>query len=114
MQSAFPAPPHGANVILLPDSGGVVELKTENLALSKGGRKEPIKSRIIAYFYPPDSTSAPSPAPTDVKITLGGAGRGTPSALLRSTEADQFASETGDYQDTLRGQIDFELDGKPV
>ena len=51
--TAFPAPPHGGNIILLPDLRGVAEDKIENLESTKGSRTASIKSRIIAYFYAP-------------------------------------------------------------
>jgi hypothetical protein len=56
-----------------------------------------------------------NPAPTDVKVTIGAAGSGTVVALApQSTEPGGFASEPGNYPDELRGQIDFQLDGKPM
>jgi hypothetical protein len=56
-----------------------------------------------------------SPAPTDVKVTIGPAGSGTVANLTpQSTEPGKFASEPGDYPDALRGQIDLMHDGKPV
>jgi len=55
-----------------------------------------------------------SPTPTDVKLTLGPAGTGTVVSLTpESKEPGKFASETGSYPDELRGQIEFQLDGKP-
>jgi hypothetical protein len=113
--SAFPSPPHGGHIIEVPDSRGFFELKTERQAPSKGGRQGQGTSRIVAYFYQPDTTTAMNPAPTDVKVTLGAAGSGTVVSLTpQSTEPGQFASEPGTYPDELRGQIDFQLAGKPV
>jgi len=69
----------------------------------------------MAYFLQPDTTTAMSPAPTDVKVTLGAAGSGTIVSLApQSNEPGQFASEPGNYPEDLRGQIDFQVDGKPV
>jgi hypothetical protein len=95
----------------LPASRGFVELKTETVAQSKSGRKERSKSRVIAYFYQPDATSAMSPAPSDAKVALGGK---VISLSPQSSEPAQFASEPGDYPDALRGQIDLQLDGKAL
>jgi hypothetical protein len=114
-ESTFTAPPHGGNLVLLPDSIGHVELKTESDAASKGSRKAVVKSRIVAYFYQPDGAAALSPAPTDVKVTLGAVGKGTVVSLApETTEPGRFASEPGTYPDELRGQIDFQHAGKPV
>jgi hypothetical protein len=111
----FSAPPHGGNVIELRD-GGYVELKTEREALSsKGARGALVKARIEAYFFQSDGTSAMSPAPTDVKVTLGAEGGGTVVNLIPQSEVPgKFASQPGDYLDELRGQIDFQLNGKPA
>jgi hypothetical protein len=114
-ESKFTAPPHAGNIVELPDSQGFVELKTDRGAPPKKGSKEKSKARIIAYFYQPDGSTVLSPAPTDVKITLGAAGSGTMINLsARSNESGEFASEPGDYPDELRGQIDLQLGGKPV
>lgn len=113
--SKIASAPHGGNVVELPDSRGFVELKTERDGTTKGARGSEVKSRIVAYFLQPDGTSTMSPAPTDVKVTLGPAGTGTVVSLSpQSKEPGQFASESGSYPDELRGQIDFQLDGKPV
>ena len=57
---------------------------------------------------------AMSPAPTEVKVTLGAAGSGAVVNLAaQPTEPGQFASEPGNYADELRGHIDFQVDGKP-
>jgi hypothetical protein len=114
-ESKFTAPPHGGNIVELRDSHGFVELTTDLGAPLKKGRKEKLKSKIMAYFYQPDGATVMSPAPTDVKITLGAAGSGTIVNLApQSKEPGQFASEPGEYPDELRGQIDFQLNGKPV
>ncbi len=114
-ESKFTAPPHGGNIVELPDSQGFVELKTDRGTPPKKSSKEKPKSRIIAYFYQSDGSTVMSPAPTEVKITLGAAGSGTIINLSgRSTESGEFASEPGDYPDELRGQIDLQLGGKPV
>jgi hypothetical protein len=106
------AAPHGGNMVPLPDSVGSVELVSNVERSARGSSKSAAKSRIFAYFFQLDGTPGLSPAPTDVKITLGN------STLItftpESAEAGKFASETGDYPDALRGQIDFQLDGKPV
>jgi len=114
-ESPFAAAPHGGKIVTLPDSHGFVELNTDRAAPSKASRTAVVKSRIIAYFYQVDGTTAMSPAPTDVKITLGVAANGTAVNLTpQSAEPGQFASEPGEYPDELRGQIDFQHDGKPV
>jgi hypothetical protein len=111
--SKIAAAPHGGNVVELPESKGFVELKTERD--SKGARGSQAKSTIVAYFLMPDTTSPMSPAPTDVKLTIGPAGTGTVVSLApQPKEPGLFASEIGSYPDALRGQIDFQLDGKPV
>jgi hypothetical protein len=114
-ESKFTAPPHGGNIVELPDSRGFVELKTDRGAAPRKGRTDTQKSQITAYFYQPDGSTVMSPAPTEVKITLGAAGTGMVVNLApRSNEPGAFASEPGDYPDELRGLIDFQLDGKPV
>ena len=113
--SKFAAPPHGGNIVELPGGTGHVELKSEAEALPKGGRSTKLKSRIFAYFYQPDGTPGMKPAPTNVKLSLGSSGAGgIVNLVAQPTDPGQFASEPGDYPDALRGQIDFELDGKPV
>jgi hypothetical protein len=113
--SKFTAPPHAGNIVELPDSLGFVELKTDRGAPPKKGSKERPNSQIVAYFYQPDGSAVMSPAPSEVKITLGAAGRGTIINLsARSNAAGEFASAPGNYPDELRGQIDFQLGGKPV
>ena len=88
---------------------------TDRRAPSKRDRSGQGNSRIVAYFSQPDATTPMSPAPTDVKVTLGAAGSGTVVTLApQSTAPGGFASEPGIYPDELRGQIDFQLDGKPV
>lgn len=110
--SNIAAAPHGGNIVQLPDSAGSVEIVSNVERLAKGSRKAGAKSRISVYFYQPDGTPRQSPAPTDVKITLG---NGAPIALTpESAEAGKFASAPGDYPDNLRGQIELVLDGKPV
>jgi hypothetical protein len=107
--------PHGGKIVVLPNSHGFVELTVDRPAPSKGSRTAVVKSRIIAYFFQADGTTAMSPAPTDVKVMLGVAGSGTAVNLTpQSAEPGQFASEPGDYPDELRGQIEFQLNGKPV
>jgi hypothetical protein len=114
-ESKFTAPPHGGNIVELPDSRGFVELKTDRVPAPKKGSTARQKSQIVAYYYQSDGSTAMSPAPTDVKITLGAAGSGTIVNLApQSNEPGKFASEPGDYPDELRGRIDFQLDGKPV
>jgi hypothetical protein len=55
-----------------------------------------------------------SPAPTDVKVTLGAVGSGTAVNLTAQSKAPgEFASEPGEF-DVLRGQIDCQVEGKPV
>jgi hypothetical protein len=115
-ESKFAAPPHGGYLFALPDSLGTVELTNDRGAPQpKGSRKGQSKSRMIAYFYGPDSTAVMSPAPTDVKVTIGSAGSGTVIDLApQPNEPGAFASEPGIYPDELRGQIDLQLNGKPV
>jgi hypothetical protein len=109
-ESKFVAAPHGGNILELPDSHGFVELKIDLGPPSKNGRKEASKSRVIAYFYQPDAASVLSPAPTDVKVTLGD------KVIALAPQPDQpgeFTSAPGNYAD-LRGQIAFQHDGKPL
>jgi hypothetical protein len=113
--STLPSPHHGGNLVELSESRGFVELRTERGLRSKAGNKGQNLARIVAYFYQPDATTVISPAPIDVKITLGAAGTGTVVNLTpESKEPGPFASEPGIYPDELRGQIDFQLEGKPV
>lgn len=113
-QSALLSPQHGGNIVGLPDSLGFVELTNDRGAPPPKG-KQPSKSRIMAYFYGPDATAGMSPTPTDVRVTLGPAGTGTVVKLApESKEPGAFASESGAYPDQLRGQIDFQFNGKPV
>jgi hypothetical protein len=65
----------------------------------------------ISRFYQPDATTAMSPAPTDVKVTLSG----TVIPLApQPGERGRFASAPGNYPDDLRGQIELVLDGKTL
>ena len=84
--SKFTSAPHGGNIVELPDSLGFVELKTEIDPAAKGARTKGTKSRIVAYFLQPDTTTAMSPPPTDVKVTLGAAGSGAVVNLLPQSE----------------------------
>jgi hypothetical protein len=112
---AVSSAPHAGKIVTLPNSLGFVELKVDRPAPSKGSRAAVVKSRIIAYFFQPDGSTAMTPAPTDAKVMLGVAGSGTAVNLTpQSAEPGQFASEPGDYPDELRGQIEFQVDGKPV
>jgi hypothetical protein len=111
--SLMPAAQHGGNILPLPGGKGFAELLIERGAPSKA--KTPTTSRLVAYFYQPDGTSALSPPPSDVKIHLGSADRGTDVKLTsQTTPAGQYASEPGQYPDTLAGQIDLTLGGEPV
>lgn len=114
-QATLPSPRHGGNLVELPESLGFAELGIERGLSPKGAQKGRNLSRIVAYFYQPDATTALSPAPTDVKVTLGAGGQGTGVALVPQTkQPGQFASEPGVYRDELRGKIFLQLDGKPV
>jgi hypothetical protein len=111
--SVAPAAQHGGNILPLPGGKGFAELLVERGPPTKGTTVA--TSRLVAYFYQPDGTSALSPPPSDVKIHLGSADRGTDVKLTsQSTTAGQFASERGQYSDTLAGQIDLTLGGEPV
>ena len=111
----LPSPHHGGNLIELSDSRGFVELKTERGLPSKTARKSANQSRIVAYFYGSDATTVMSPVPTGVKVTIGPVGTGTVVDLaIQPKEPDEFTSEPGIYPDELRGQIEFQLDGKPI
>ena len=68
--------PTGGNIVQVPDTNIVVELTAERIAASGGSRKEAAKSRIVAYFYESSSASPLSPAPSEVKVSLGGSGTG--------------------------------------
>ena len=110
--SNIAAAPHGGNIVQLPDSVGSVEIVTNLERSGKASRKAGAQSRILAYFYRPDGTPGLSPAPTDVKITLGD---GTLITFApESAEDGKFASPVGEYPDNLRGQIELKLDGKPI
>jgi hypothetical protein len=114
-ESSLAAAPHGGNIVQVPDSNVVVELKTDTVAPAKGTRREPGKSRILAYFYDSVSATTLNPAPSEVKISLGAAANGTNVNLApQSGDPGQFASEPGDYPDSLRGQISFQNDGKAL
>ena len=111
----LPSPHHGGEVFELPDAHGFVELIVERGVASKGDRKAQNKSRIVAYIYQPDATTAMSPAPTDLKITLGAsAASGGVRLVPDPNERGKFASEPGIYPAEPRGQIDFELGGKTI
>ncbi len=113
--ATLPSPHHGGNLVQLAESRGFVELAIKRGLRPKAGQKGQNLASILAYFYQPYGTTVMSPAPTDVKVTLGAAGQGTVVDLLpQPDEPGQFASEPGIYRDELRGTVAFQLDGKPV
>jgi hypothetical protein len=116
MGTPLPAAPHGGQILELPGGKGFAELLTERGAPpGKGAKAAPSKTRLLAYFYQPDGSTALTPAPSDVKVHLGAAGSGTDVKLTpQTTPAGLFASEPGQFPDALRGQIDLTLGGESV
>ena len=110
------APPHGGHMFALPDDRGFVEIKTDRAAPARGSRAKPAgNARIMAYFYQADGTTAMSPAPSDVKVTIGTEEKASAVALAPQTsEAGLYASEPGPYPDGFRGQIEARVNGGPV
>jgi hypothetical protein len=107
----LPAAQHGGNIVALSNAKGFAELMIEKGKPVKGETK----TRLLAYFYQPDGTSAMTPAPSDVKVHLGAAGQGTDVKLTsQTTPTGLFASEPGQYPDELRGQIELTVGGEPV
>ncbi len=110
---AMPAAQHGGNIVPLPGKKGFAELLLERDAPAKRGAAA--ASRLVAYFYQPDGATALTPPPSDVKVHLGSAERGTDVKLTAgSTPAGRFASETGQYPDELRGELALSLGGEAI
>ena len=111
----LPAAQHGGHILSLPGGKGFAEILTERGAPAKGAATKAAKTRLLAYFYQPDGSTALSPAPSDVKVTLGAAETGRDVKLTpQTTPAGLFASEPGEFPDDLRGHIDLTLGGEPV
>jgi hypothetical protein len=111
-RSAPPPASHDGLMVELSESRGFVEIKTEGTTPpATGGRKAPGQSRILAYFYKTDSTTAMSPAPTDVKVSIAGE---AVSLAPQTSAPNQFASQPGNYPHEFRGEIEFQLEGTPV
>ena len=108
--AGLPAPQHGGNIVTLSGEKGFAELM-----IDKGTTKGASKTRLLAYFYAPDGTSALTPAPTDVKVRLGSADSGKDVKLTSQTAPPGlFASEPGQFPDELRGQIELTLGGESL
>jgi hypothetical protein len=108
----LPAAQHGGNIMPLPGGKGFAELLVER---KTSGGKSPSKTRLVAYFYQPDGSTALTPAPSDVKVRLGMADKGTDVTLTSQTSpAGIFASEPGEFPDELRGQIELKYGGEPL
>jgi len=104
----MPAAPHGGNLIALPSDKGFAELMTErNAARGKGAKT----TRILAYFYQPDGKTALSPAPTDVKVRLGGS---DVKLAPKSDSPGLYASEPDQFPDELRGDLELTCGGAPL
>jgi hypothetical protein len=113
--TSLPAAPHGGQILELPGGKGFAELFTERGAPAKGAKAAPAKTRLLAYFYQPDGSTALTPAPSGVKVHLGAAESGKDVTLTpQTTPAGLFASEPGQFPDALRGQIDLTLGGESV
>jgi hypothetical protein len=112
----LPSPQHGGSIVALPGERGFVELKTERPPVTKEKKVAPTAStKILAYFYAPDGTTAMSPVPTDVTLRIGTSERGTDVKLSpEPKEAGLLVSQPGSYPDELRGQIALTLGGEPV
>jgi hypothetical protein len=111
--AAMPTAPHGGNIVPLPGGKGFAELVVERGAPSKGATAG--TSRLVAYFYQPDCTTVLAPPPSDVKVHLGSADRGSDVKLTsQTTPAGQFASERGQYPDALAGELALTVGGEPV
>jgi hypothetical protein len=106
-----PAAQHGGNVVTLPGGKGFAELLIDK----SNPVKVASKTRLLAYFYQPDGTSALTPAPSDVKVRLGSAESGKDVKLTaQSAPAGLFASEPGQFRDELRGELELTLGGEPL
>lgn len=112
-ETALPAAQHGGNIVALPGGKGFAELVVDRGAPAKGKAAPP--ARLLAYFYQPDGSSALTPPPSDVKVHLGAADKGTDVKLTsQATPAGQFASEPGQYPSELRGELELTLGSEPV
>jgi hypothetical protein len=113
-QSA-PEPAHGGNMIALPSGRGFVELLTASESTAAVRKGAPVKSRIVAYFYNSDGTTELSPAPTDVKVKIGTAEKGTLVSLAPEAKAGgKYASEPGDFPDGFQGRLEANVNGEAV
>ena len=112
---SMPAASHGGNMLQIPGGKGFAELSIERGPAGKGSSTTP--SRLVAYFYQADGTSALSPPPSDVTIHLGAEGGKDVKDVKLTAEtkpAGQFASEPGQYPDELRGRLAVVLAGESV
>jgi hypothetical protein len=106
---------HGGRLVTLPDDQGYAEIVVEVPAATKSVGKVAIKSRMVVYFFKSDATTELSPAPTDVKITIGDADSGRVVNLSPDPKAaGKFASEPGDHPDGFRGSLEANIGGKPI
>ncbi len=108
----LPAPQHGGQMLQLPGGKGFAELFVERSTVVKGAGAG--TSRLLAYFYQTDGTSALAPPPSAVKIRLGAEGGKDVTLSSQTTPAGQFASERAQYPDVLRGTLEFTLAGESV
>jgi hypothetical protein len=106
---------HGGTIVTLPNDRGFAEILVDSESAKDRARKAQVKSRLVAYFYQSDGSSALSPDPTDVKIQIGMGGDGRLVDLAKeSKEAGKFASAAGAYPDGFAGQLRASLDGQAV
>jgi hypothetical protein len=115
---ALPSAQHGGEIMALPGGKGFAELLIDRGQPAKGATGKLAKAaptRLLAYFYQSDGSTALSPAPSDVKVHLGAADQGKDVTLApQSAPAGQFASEPGEFPTELRGELNLTLGGEPV
>jgi len=109
--ATLPSPQHGGNIVPLPGGKGFAELLIDHgTALPQRKAKLGSPARLFAYFYQPDGSATLSPAPSDVKVRLGGVDHGKDVKLTpQTTPAGLFASEPAQFPVELRGQLELTL-----
>lgn len=106
---------HGGTMVTLPGDKGFAEVLVDSEAPTERGRKAQVKSKLVAYFYQPDGTSALSPGPSDVTIKVGMGEEGRVVALAKeSGDGSKYASAAGEYPDGFAGQLRASLDGQAL
>ena len=104
-----PGAAHGGVLVNLPNKVGSVEVAVE--AATAAGKRS---ASLIAYFYAPDGSSALTPTPRGVKVTMGG----SPPIPLTPQERDgfvaRFASAPGIYTEEVRGTVSADVGGQAV